>query len=172
MRSIKSIMSFSIILMFLLSSCGKKEVQPVAINEETDTCEVCNMAVADNEFATQVVMENGKSYVFDDIGCMFVWLDENGDEDVAASFVRDFDTKEWIELEEATYVYDETVKTPMAYNVISFKDAEDAQTYLDENQGAVLTYDQLLEHTWPVNEEMKQMNMEHNHEGHEGHEDE
>ncbi|WAA12986.1 nitrous oxide reductase accessory protein NosL [Fervidibacillus halotolerans] len=173
MKSIKTSITILIILLFTLSACGKKEVQPVSINEETDKCEVCNMAVADNEFATQVVMENGKSYVYDDIGCMFVWFDENEDGDVAASFVRDFNTKEWIKTEEATYVYDRTVRTPMAYNVISFKNEKDAKAYMEENQGEVLTYDQLLKHDWPVNEEMKKMNMEqhqnHNHDEHDDH---
>ena len=36
-------------------------------------------------------------------------------------FVRDYDSKDWVSLEDATYVYDKTITTPMAYNVISFK---------------------------------------------------
>ena len=31
----------------LLAACGHDEVQPVAINEATDTCELCNMAVVE-----------------------------------------------------------------------------------------------------------------------------
>lgn len=169
MRSIKKIIPISILLLLSLVACGKKDVQPVAINEETDTCEVCNMAVVDNQFATQVVLENGKSYVFDDIGCMFVWFDENKDAEVAGSFVRDFETMEWIHTEEATYVYDRSVRTPMAYNVISFKEEKDAKSYIEENQGELFTYEDLQKHDWPVNEEMKKMNMKkHQHKENEG----
>ena len=65
-------------VVFILAACGgDKEVTPVAINEETDICTVCNMQVVDNQFATQIILENGKSLVFDDIGCMHKWVDEN-----------------------------------------------------------------------------------------------
>ena len=64
-----------IAFVFILAACGNKAVEPVAINDATDTCEVCNMAVVDNQHATQIVLENGKSIVFDDVGCMYEWLE-------------------------------------------------------------------------------------------------
>lgn len=151
------------ISIFMMSACGDKEVEPVSINEETDKCVVCNMAVGDNQFATQVVLESGKTYVFDDVGCMYEWLHGHTDAKIAGAFVRDYDSKEWIESNKATYVYDQKVKTPMAYNVISFAKKEDAKKYINENQGNLMSYDDLENHQWPVNEEMKKMNkMKHN----------
>ena len=75
-RMKKKLFSFMVLTGFIMifAACGKDEVQPVAINEATDTCEICNMAVVDNQYATQIVLENGKSYVFDDVGCMYEWL--------------------------------------------------------------------------------------------------
>ncbi len=147
-----------------LAACGKDEVQPRAVNEETDTCEICNMAVVDNQHATQIVLENGKSLMFDDIGCMYEWLDENGTEEVAGEFVRDYQDKEWVEVKDAAFVYNKSVKTPMAYNVISFKDKSSAEEFSKENDGStVMTESDLDEHSWEANHDMMDM------EGSEGH---
>nr|WP_062352552.1 nitrous oxide reductase accessory protein NosL [Bacillus kwashiorkori] len=158
----KKITILVILLSLILGACGNKSAKPVTINEETAKCEICNMAVADNQFATQVVLESGKAYLFDDIGCMFEWFSENDTKEIAGSFVRDYHTSEWIEMEDATYVYDQNVRTPMAYNVISFIKEADAKSYINNNHGNLLKYDDLKKHAWPVNQEMKEMNkMEH-----------
>lgn len=142
----------------IIAACGKEEVRPVAINAATDTCEICNMAVVDDQHATQIVLENGKSIVFDDIGCMYEWLGANEAEKIAAKFVRDYNDKEWILVDDVTYVYNQSVKTPMAYNVISFKDKASAEAFATENEGSTLmTVNELAEHTWKRNHEMMQM---------------
>ena len=51
---------------------------------------------------------------------MYKWMEIDSGEKTKEKFVRDYDSKDWISLEEATYVYDKTITTPMAYNVISF----------------------------------------------------
>lgn len=144
----------AILSLFIIAGCSKKEVKPVAINEKTDKCEICHMAVKDNEFATEIILENEKSLVFDDIGCMYKWLKENSDKKVANSYVKDYDSKKWIEAEQASYVYDKPIKTPMAYNVISFSDKKAAQSFIDQHGGSLLTYDKLQNHSWEKNEEM------------------
>ena len=144
-------------LVWLLAACGNDEVQPVDINEETDTCEVCNMAVVDNQYATQIVLENGKSLVFDDVGCMYEWIESNKNEKISAEFVRDYNDKEWILVDDATYVYNQSAKTPMAYNVISFKDKASAKAFAAENEGSTLmTANELEEHGWEQNHDMMQ----------------
>ncbi|CAH2716469.1 hypothetical protein BACCIP111895_03656 [Neobacillus rhizosphaerae] len=144
----------TILSLFVIAGCGKKEIKPVAINEKTDKCDICHMAVKNNQFATEIILENGKSMVFDDIGCMYKWMKENKDKKIANSFVKDYDSKEWIEAETASYVYDKPIRTPMAYNVISFTDKKDAQSFIDKNGGSLLTYDKLSNHSWEKNEEM------------------
>ena len=146
-----------IAFVFILAACGNKEVKPVAINDATDTCEVCNMAVVNNQYATQIVLENGKSIVFDDVGCMYEWLDGNQNETIAAEFVRDYNDKEWVLVDDATYVYNQSVKTPMAYNVISFKDKASAETFATENENSTLmTANELGDHGWKQNHDMMQ----------------
>ncbi|MFC3886275.1 nitrous oxide reductase accessory protein NosL [Bacillus songklensis] len=154
--------SLLFIVVFALAGCNQKDVQPVAIDEKTDKCAICNMSVMDNQFATEVVLENGKALKFDDIGCMYNWMAENKDEKLLAKFVRDYDTKEWVELEKATFVHDKSIKTPMAYNVVSFSDKKEAEQYISEHQGELLTYDQLQQHKWEMNHDMD-MHMEGEH---------
>ena len=153
-----------IAFVFILAACGNKEVEPVAINDATDTCEVCNMAVVDNQHATQIVLENGKSIVFDDVGCMYEWLEGNPNETIAAEFVRDYNDKEWVLVDDATYVYNQSVKTPMAYNVISFKDEASAEAFATENENSTLmTASELEHHGWKQNHDMMQKHSMENH---------
>src|SRR5699024_4341769 len=140
--------------------------EPEEVNPDTDVCDVCAMAVADDQYATQIVLENEKALKFDDLGCLYKWIEENGKDDIGAAFVRDFDTEEWILLEDATYVFDEEIETPMAYGIISFENAEDAESYIDENGfGDLLTAEDLDGHKWEM------MKHDHGDEDHEGHDD-
>ncbi|WP_342432985.1 nitrous oxide reductase accessory protein NosL [Neobacillus sp. FSL H8-0543] len=152
---IVKLFTMSLILLIIISGCGKKEeYTPVAINEDTDKCEVCNMAIKDDQFATQIILENGKAIVFDDLGCMYKWMKENEEKKIAKSYVKDYQSKEWLEADMAFFVYDKPTKTPMAYNVIAFSTEEDAQKFITENDGKLLTSDELDNHSWERNEEM------------------
>ncbi|WP_066314855.1 nitrous oxide reductase accessory protein NosL [Bacillus sp. FJAT-29814] len=146
---------FTIISIILIAGCGKKEIKPVAINEQSDKCEVCHMAVKDDGFATEVILENGKALLFDDIGCMYKWMGENEGKEVANSYVKDYDSKEWLELEKASFVYDKPIKTPMAYNVIAFSDEKAAKSFIEEHgSGDLLSYEKLQHHSWERNQDM------------------
>jgi copper chaperone NosL len=144
-------------LMLLISACGE-QVKPRAIDEKTDICDVCNMSVMDNQFATQAVLENKKVLTFDDIGCMHKWEKENKKQQIKETFVRDYKSKDWITSDKATYVFGKSIKTPMAYNVISFKDKEDATSYAKKHSAQVMNYDKLLSHQWKMNKKMMDMN--------------
>ncbi len=155
------LLGFLALAFIVLSACGNNEVEPVSIDEATDTCAICNMQVMNSQFATEVILTNDKVQKFDDIGCMYEWLGNNGSDDVAAQFVRDYHTKDWIQGDQATYVYNQHVKTPMSYNVISFASSDDAEQFIAENEGELLTYDDLQTHKWPMS---KTMNMDgHSH---------
>lgn len=135
---------------------------PEEINPDTDVCEICAMAVADDQHATQIVLKSERSLKFDDLGCLYAWITENGEEEIGAKFVRDFNTKEWVLMEDATYVFDEEIHTPMAYGIISFKDRADAESYIEKNEfGELLTAADLENHPW----EMMNHDSEHGHDG-------
>ncbi|UQZ81210.1 NosL [Paenibacillus konkukensis] len=140
---------FLMILIVMLSGCGKEKYAAVPINEATDKCAICNMQVKDDAFATQLTTKEGKNYKFDDLGCMNEWVGKYGIDTVGAEFVRDYNTKEWINYDKATYVYDASFKTPMAYGIYSFKDKSTAQTFIDEQKkGKLMSAADLKNHTW------------------------
>ncbi|ULO05616.1 nitrous oxide reductase accessory protein NosL [Paenibacillus sp. 19GGS1-52] len=146
--------------MLLLSACGEKKYAALPINEEVDICVICNMQVKDDAFATQLTTKDGKNYKFDDIGCMNKWKEQNGSKEIGMDYVRDYNDKEWIEFSKASYVYDESLRTPMAYGVISFKDAGSAEAFVKEQGlGTVLTAGELASHEWTQNQNMMNMDM-------------
>lgn len=133
----------------VLSGCGGDKYKPVAINGGVDKCEVCQMLIKDDHNATEIITKDQKPLKFDDIGDMFVWLKKNGRDNVGAIYVRDYHTKEWIELDQATYVYDKSNKTPMSFGVFSFKTEADADAFIKEKgTGAKMTAKDLDSHSW------------------------
>ncbi|MGH1161057.1 nitrous oxide reductase accessory protein NosL [Bacillus mycoides] len=151
---------------FMAVGCGKQKIKAVAINEKHDKCDICQIGVMDNQFATEIILESGKALKFDDIGCMYKWMEINSGEKTKEKFVRDYDSKDWVSLEDATYVYDKTITTPMAYNVISFKNKKDAESFVSNYKGKVLSYKELSEHKWEMNKEMMGKPKTGNHGGH------
>ncbi|PEJ72074.1 nitrous oxide reductase accessory protein NosL [Bacillus wiedmannii] len=164
MKVKKMLFAICFCFMFAVVGCGKDEIKPVAIHEKNDTCDVCNMAVLNNPYTTEIILENGKALKFDDIGCMYKWMDEHKNEKIQEKFVRDYHTKDWIALDKATYVYDQSIKTPMAYNVISFTEKKDADRFVEKHPGKILSPKQLADHKWDRHKEP--MGKENNESGH------
>lgn len=157
----------------ILSACGGgTKYEPEAINEETDVCEVCGMMVPNNQHATQIVLTDGKSLKFDDLGCLHEWKEDNDNDKIGAEFVRDYNTEEWIELKDATFVYHEEFMTPMAYGVYSFKDKADAEALIEEEgKGELLDAEALSNHKWEMNKEMMDHGDHGDHDEHDNHDD-
>lgn len=143
---------------------AEAEYEPEAIDPDVDVCDVCAMAVADDEHATQIVLTNERSLKFDDIGCLYGWIEENGEDEIGAKYVRDFNTEDWVLIDDATFVFGEEIETPMAYGVISFEDEADAEKYIEEEgHGELLTAADLDDHKWEM--------MDHDHDDHDDHDD-
>ncbi|MBR2757424.1 MAG: nitrous oxide reductase accessory protein NosL [Exiguobacterium sp.] len=149
-------------LSLALGACSSASAEPFEIKWGETECEVCKMKIMDKQFAAEAIMENEKGYAFDDIGCLMRdWYPEQKEEDIAAMYVKDFNTKNWVELDEAMFVYDKESKTPMAYNILSFAKEADAEAYIEENGGDMMDFEQLKDHSW----ERGEMNMKMDGEG-------
>ena len=163
MRGMALILIF-VMAAFISVACGRSEYAARAVNEETDRCAQCNMAVADDAHATQIVLKDGRALIFDDIGCMYAWMAENGDDEVGQAFVRDYHDLGWIKLEKAYYVYDASFRTPMAYGVLSFASKSDAEAFIaEQGKGVLMTADDLSGHSWERNRDMMEGMEEHGH---------
>jgi len=154
---------WTLVLVFVLAvaalaGCGKKVYKAIPVNEDVDICVICKMQVKDDAFATQLTTTDGKTYKFDDIGCMNEWKQQNGTETIGMDFVRDYNDKEWIEFSKAEYVYDASLRTPMAYGIYSFKDKSSAEAFITEQGvGKLMNADDLATHTWEQSVDMKDM---------------
>ena len=165
-----SVWAMLLVTMVLVAACGGPSYEPHPIDEATDRCAICNMAIKDDEFATQIITKDGQSLKFDDIGCMNEWKTEYGTDTVGAEFVRDYTNSKWLKYEDAYYVYDATIQTPMAYGIVSFEQQAEAEAFMAEyGAGELMTAADLANHSWEVNREMMEMSgMEghsHSHDG-------
>lgn len=150
---LKKIMIGTILFLSLLSlaACGSKvSYEPREVNADIDVCEVCNMSIVHSGYATQLIEKDGTVHMYDDLGCMMQFLDGAGKElDVEATYVRDIDTLDWIALEEAYYVHEASIWTPMAYGVVTFTSLERAEQYVQqEGKGNILHYEDIQNFTW------------------------
>jgi len=110
-------------LVFSFTACEKRSTSGVAkVHWDRDMCARCVMVVSDRHNTTQVRNpDTGKKYMFDDIGCMVLWFQEEQIEwkDKAIIWITDVNTGEWIDAKKA--FYDTENITPMAYGFSAHK---------------------------------------------------
>jgi len=124
------------------TACEKKSVstKPHEIHWDRDMCARCAMVVSDRKNTIQVINpQNGKTYVFDDIGCMVLWFDDEQIpwKDKAVMWITDAHTGKWIDARKA--FYDTENITPMAYGFCAHKSKDDIkkdQEIVDFNEMA------------------------------------
>lgn len=146
-------LSSLLLLVLLLAACGKEQsFEPVKINPEVDVCEICNMSIAEENYAAQLLSKDGDVYKFDDIGCMYEFINKDkkiAKEDIAKQYVRDMESGKWLEANKAHYAYDKDFWTPMAYGVVVFQKQEEANNYIKEQgKGELYDFKQLSQHKW------------------------
>jgi hypothetical protein len=81
------------------------------------------MVVSERKFAVQAVNpKDGKSYMFDDIGCAVQWFKEEkiSWEHIANIFITDANTGEFIDARKA--YYDTNSRTPMDFGFAAYQD--------------------------------------------------
>ena len=127
----------------LLASNEKDWTQDSRLQEPTEdtVCAMCNMKVytKDHEmgvFSAQAIKADGSIAFYDDIGCLL--NAEFAHEEANEKFVRDFNTLNWFNVEQA-YIVKTKLKSPMNWGYIFFKYEDDAQAYIDKNEGSQLT---------------------------------
>lgn len=133
-----------------LAACGGGDPIPVDIYPEEDVCQTCRMLIIDQRFAAECVMKKGRAKKFDDPICMIRFFDMAKTlgiakrEGVKAYFVKDYDTKEWIDARKAHFVKANVV-TVMGYGVVSFKTKARAVQFAEEYNGTLLKFDDMWE---------------------------
>ena len=129
-----------IFFIFLLTAaCGSgiDPDQPPEIRYGEDICEECGMIISDPRFAAAYVTGDEQVRLFDDIGGMIAY-DRRHQETVEAYWVHDLETKAWIRAEEAAFVLQQELITPMGWGLAAFADQTTAERFI-EQEGGVMT---------------------------------
>ena len=125
-----NVKSFTILLLLAFHGCNSSEIQPVDIYPE-DMCSQCRMAISDQSFAAEIITEAEEVYKFDDIGCMEKFKEKSGELKIAARFVKNYATKNWIPYARSTIVQT-GLKTPMSSGKVAFDDSIKAKEFLEK----------------------------------------
>lgn len=156
-----------ILALLLLASC-KQEVDletPPEIIYGEDVCAACGMIINETRYAAAYVTISGDAYRFDDIGGMLKY-DLEANDAVHIYWAHDFNTEEWINAENATFVLDNNLTTPMGWGVAAFGAMADAEAYAAEHGGVIATYAVLQEEIKTGKLDPTALDM-HDHEEHE-----
>ena len=107
-------------------ACDKKVATGVSeVHWDRDMCSRCVMVVSDRKNTVQIKNpDTGKTYMFDDIGCMALWFEDERIEwaDRAIIWITDTDSGEFINAR--TAFYNTNNVTPMAYGFSAHKSKE------------------------------------------------
>ena len=115
---------------------GNLERQPVEIvlNHYQDT--QCGMLLEQVRDTAQAVAPDGRTWFFDDVGCLALWYGENPRRDEMVLWVRTRDTERWVEGRAAWY--SRTAETVMHYGVAAFEKPGDELIPFEEMVGLML----------------------------------
>lgn len=108
----------------MLAGCSTSELQPVELFPE-DECANCRMSVSDPKFASEIISQQGEIYKFDDLSCLDKFRRNHTEVNIAAMFVKDFETTQWLPYEKSI-VIQTGVETPMGSGRIAVSNNERA----------------------------------------------
>ena len=136
------------IYIFILSipffiSCNTKP-QPLVIGK--DECYFCKMPVADPKFGAEIITQKGKLYKFDDTICMINFMKEGlvADEKIKDLLNVDYSSNQnLLNVNTAVFLVSENLHTPMNSGIAAFASRSQAETFLKDFPGEILTWQQL-----------------------------
>lgn len=137
----KALVTF--IAIFMLGACGTPGPKPIQLNK--DLCAYCKMTITDAQFATQLVTQKGRNYVFDDIVCMIGFIDDNAETEVSHFYVADFSRpSDFIDIEQAKLLQSDSLRSPMGGNVAGFAVSDSLELYQSRVSGNQIEWVNLI----------------------------
>lgn len=82
---------------------GNTEKKPLEIALDKFKCSECGSVVKSLINTSQAIMPNGTTYFFDDLGCMFLWLNKQKNKDQIIVWVYTEDTQNYVLAQNAWY---------------------------------------------------------------------
>jgi len=139
--------SFFALFMILLVGCGQSAnvEEPPDIVYGQDVCDRCGMIINEEKFAAAYWTENGEARRFDDIGGMLAYHSQNH-EKVVTYWVHDLAGGDWMPAEDAHYLLDSDLMTPMGFGIAAFSDMEQAHAFAyGEEDVRILSFSDLMQ---------------------------
>lgn len=133
----------SILFLLLFISC-KRAPQALVIGK--DECCFCKMPVGDLKFGAEIITKKGKLYKFDDIGCMIDFLKTgfSVDERVGTMFSVNYTSNQsFLDVNKSFFLRSGKLRTPMNSGIAAFESRNQAEGFLKEFPGEILTWNQL-----------------------------
>ncbi len=102
------------------------------------------MTVADPRFTAEAISTTGKITVFDDVGCLAIWLRESS-APVASTWVTNFvDRRSWLRADSAVYLRSDSLRTPMASGLIALRMGREADSVRSAMGGSLLSWREVV----------------------------
>ncbi|WP_187648118.1 hypothetical protein [Nitrosophilus labii] len=136
----KKLIYILIVLAIIFTGCekigvykeGNTEKKALEFKPKEVQCVECTMQLETKEHSAQAVLPNGRTYFFDDIGCMAFWLKKQKNKEDIKLWVYTDDTKRYIDARKACYRLGDI--TPMNYGFGAYekkvKNCVDFSTFL------------------------------------------
>ena len=138
--SVVFVISCLITTVVVFANCQKGTIEPVAI-EANDMCSFCRMSISEKRYAAELIDSDGHVFKFDDIGCLANFMKQDKTSSpFSATFVMDFERREWLEAKNAFYVRSSEFKTPMNGGIVAFRDQPSAQASLTKYHGTLISF--------------------------------
>ncbi|PWT95738.1 MAG: hypothetical protein C5B55_00885 [Blastocatellia bacterium] len=135
---------FGVATLIVLANCQKPTIEPVSI-ETNDMCSFCKMSISEKQYAAELIDEDGQAFKFDDIGCMSNFVKQKKNKtSIRATFVMDFDRRDWLKGEEAFYVRSSEFNTPMNGGIVAFKSQSSAEDAEAKFHGTLLRFTEVI----------------------------
>jgi copper chaperone NosL len=125
------------------SACRHPPPAPVEI-EPYDVCSLCKMAMSERRFASELIDSEGAAHKFDDLHCLLSFRRQRQPR-IAAAYVTDYETRNWVEASRAHFVRSSGFATPMGGGMVAFADRAAAERHAHAHGAAVLRFTELPE---------------------------
>ena len=136
-KSRKIEISILVLFLFATQSCNDK-LEKIVIGK--DSCQFCKMGFVDEKFGAILMNSKGKSYKFDDIGCLleFVKSGKVEKKDIDKIFLTDFSGDHDLFPAENIFLLESpTLHSPMKSNIAAFSQLDSLKLIASSNQGVI-----------------------------------
>ena len=117
---------FSIFFLLLFLGCEKKVLiqksidnKPVNFTLHTVQCPDCHMEVDTLQYSAQLISTDGTTYIFDDVGCMVLFIKKHQEVEIKTLWAYTHDTEKYIDAKKLYYKLADL--TPMEYGFCAYE---------------------------------------------------